>query len=170
MARDRDRLRRWREAWTTATARAQEAGAGASIAAQGALFRYDEALDAPLPPTGDYRCRMFKLGAKSRGMIDYIAYPWFTCRVAREGQVMSLTKRTGSQRQVGLIFAAEPRRAVFLGTLMLGDETRTIEYGRDDARDVAGWVERVGSARWRVAMPFPAFESTLDVMEMVPAR
>ena len=113
---------------------------------------------------------MFKLGAKSRGMIDYIAYPWFTCRVAREGQVMSLTKRTGSQRQVGLIFAAEPRRAVFLGTLMLGDETRTIEYGRDDARDVAGWVERVGSARWRVAMPFPAFESTLDVMEMVPAR
>lgn len=166
---DRERLRAWRDAWVAATTRARAAGSGAALDQQGALFRFDEALDRPLPPPGNYRCRTFKLGAKGAGMPDYTAYPWFACRIAAEGDVTSLTKLTGSQRQVGLLFAAAPRRGVFLGTLMLGGEARPMEYGRDAGRDVAGWVERVDTARWRVAMPWPAFESTLDVLELVPA-
>jgi len=35
---------------------------------------------------------------------------------------------------------------------------------------VAGWVERVAGRRWRVVMPYPAFESVLDVLELVPAE
>lgn len=166
---DRERLRGWRDAWIAALADARGAGAGPQIAAQGALFDYSRALTTPIPPPGAYRCRVFKLGAKSSGLLDYISYPWFACTVAREGAVWSFTKQTGSQRHVGLIFPGEATRAVFLGSLLLGDETRTIAYGRDPARDQAGWVERVGPTRWRIAMPYPQFESTLDVMELVPA-
>ena len=35
---------------------------------------------------------------------------------------------------------------------------------------MAGFVERVGPRRWRIAFPYPAFESNLDVLELVPAR
>ena len=83
--------------------------------------------------------------------------------------MQSLTKLTGSQRQVGLLFAADPRRQVFLGTLVLGDELRAMQYGRDPDRNLAGWVERVDTARWRLILPYPRYESTIDVVELIPA-
>ena len=61
------------------------------------------------------------------------------------------------------------QRMVFLGTLQLGDEQRALQYGRDRERDMAGVVERIGDNRWRLVLPYPAFESTLDVIELVPA-
>ncbi|HEV2043966.1 MAG TPA: DUF4893 domain-containing protein, partial [Sphingomicrobium sp.] len=70
-------------------------------------------------------------------------------------------------RPVGLIFAGDALRQVFLGTLVLGDETRAMQYGRDPDRDLAGFVERIGPARWRMVLPRPAFESTLDVIELI---
>jgi len=60
-------------------------------------------------------------------------------------------------------------REVFLGTLVLGDEGRAMQYGRDPDRDVAGFVERIGPNRWRMLMPRPHFESQIDVLELVPA-
>ena len=60
-------------------------------------------------------------------------------------------------------------RQVFLGTLVLGDEREAMQYGQDQARDVAGYVERIGPNRWRLVMPSPAFESQTDVMELRPA-
>ncbi|PZQ62867.1 MAG: DUF4893 domain-containing protein [Sphingomonas taxi] len=166
---DRDRLRRWRDAWVTALGSARRRAA-AEIAAQGPLFALDAALPGPVPPAGAYRCRVFKLGAKGAGMLDYVAYPWFDCLVSPgAGGDARLAKLSGSQRQIGTIHPADGMRAAFLGTLMLGDETRPFAYGRDRSRDVAGWVERVGARRWRLAMPYPAFESTLDVLELVPA-
>jgi hypothetical protein len=58
---------------------------------------------------------------------------------------------------------------VFLGTIVLGDEQRALQYGRDTERDVAGYVERIGADRWRLIMPRPHFESQMDVMELVPS-
>jgi hypothetical protein len=112
---------------------------------------------------------MTKLGAKSPGLLDFVAYPAFTCRVAQQGARQSLTKLTGSQRQVGLIFPADALRQVFLGTLVLGDESRALQYSRDQERDVAGFIERIGPERWRLLMPRPHFESQMDVLELVPA-
>jgi len=86
----------------------------------------------------------------------------------REGSV-SLEKLTGSQRGVGIIYPHDPARAVFLGTMALGDERGAVRYGRDASRDMAGWVERIAPARWRIALPYPAFESTLDLLDLVPA-
>ena len=51
---------------------------------------------------------------------------------------------------------------------MLGDESRADAYGVDPMRDVAGYVERIGANRWRLVLPDPAFESLLDVIELVP--
>lgn len=166
---DRDRLRHWRTAWFEAVARARASGAGALIDADGALLLPDVQLADPLPPPGNYRCRVIKLGAKSPGMRDYIAYPPFTCRIERDGALLRFEKTSGSQRPVGRVFPDPAGRPVFLGTLMLGDETRPIGYGRDDSRDMIGFVDRVGERRWRLALPLPAFESMLDVIELVPA-
>lgn len=167
-AADRDRLRRWRTVWLDALGRARASGAGRQIDAQPALFDPDRALPDAMPPAGDYHCRVIKLGAKRAGMLDYVAYPPFDCRVEDEGEVASFRKTGGSQRPIGLIFPDPAGRAVFLGTMMLGDETRAIEYGRDRSRDMAGFIDRIGERRWRLALPLPAFESTLDLVEIEP--
>ena len=166
---DRERLRDWRTAFTRALTQAQKAGHSGEITAEGVLLEPDAAL-GPVPiPNGSYKCRVIKVGAKSEGLLDYIAYPAFDCRVQQEKQLQVLTKLTGSQRHVGLIFPADSLRQVFLGTLVLGDENRAMQYGRDPDRDLAGWVERIGDRRWRLVLPYPQFESTLDVIELVPA-
>lgn len=166
---DRARLRGWRGTWLAAVAAAR-AAEPAAVAAAGALFTPDDVLDRPVPPAGRYRCRVFKLGAKGAGMPDYLAYPWFECRigVSARGEA-HLVKLTGSQRQVGTFYAHDSQRAIFLGTLMLADEARAIPYGRDSQRDQAGWVARIGTERWRIALPQPAFEALLTVIELVPA-
>lgn len=166
---DRQRLRDWRDAFVEALAKAHAGGHGAAIAAEGALLDPDAALGGPPIPNGDYRCRVIKLGAKQRGLLDYVAYPAFNCRVRQEGQLQRFTKMNGSQRPVGMIFAGDAMRQVFLGTLVLGDELRAMQYGRDPDRDLAAFVERIGPARWRMVLPRPAFESTLDVIELIPS-
>jgi hypothetical protein len=165
---DRERLRDWRAAFTKALAQARGAGHTDEVAAEGVLLDPDASLGGPIP-NGAYRCRVIKLGAKTPGMLDYIAYPAFDCRVQAERDLQGFAKLTGSQRPVGLIFPGDALRQVFLGTLVLGDETRAMQYGNDPDRDIAAFVERIGAARWRMVMPYPAFESTLDVIELVRA-
>ena len=168
-ASDRERLRNWRTAFTRALDQARKAGHSAEIAREGRLLEPNAAL-GPVPiPNGRYKCRVIKVGAKSKGLLGYIVYPAFDCRIQREKQLQSLYKLTGSQRHAGLIFADSPLRQVFLGTLVLGDENRAMQYGRDPDRDLAGWVERIDDQRWRLVLPYPVFESTLDVVELVPA-
>lgn len=165
---DRERLRDWRTAFISALAAARAGGHGADIAREGRLLEPDAALGGPIP-NGAYRCRVIKVGAKSAGLLNYVAYPYFACRIEQSGAVQSFLKLTGSQRQVGALFPGDPLRQVFLGTLVLGDEARAMQYGGDEQRDVAGFVERIGPQRWRMVMPRPHFESQLDVMELVPA-
>lgn len=165
---DRVRLRDWRSAFTRALEQARAANHGAEIAREGVLLEPDAAVGGPVP-NGDYRCRVIKMGAKSPGMLDYIAYPAFRCRI-EQGKAQRFTKLTGSQRHVGLIYPSDQLRQVFLGTLVLGDETQAYQYGRDLDRDVAGWVERIGENRWRVVLPYPNYESLLDVIELVPEQ
>ena len=168
-ASDRERLREWRTTFVSALQQARAAGNGSEIAAEGALLEPDAALPGGPIPNGQYRCRVTKLGAQSEGLLDYVAYPYFSCRIRQERELQGFAKLTGSQRQLGLIFPGDPLRQVFLGTLVLGDEDRAMQYGSDRERDVAAWVERIGPSRWRMVMPRPAFESQLEVMELVPA-
>jgi hypothetical protein len=165
---DRNRLRDWRDAFVAGLDAARKAGHGAEIAREGALLNPDAALGGGPIPNGRYACRVIKLGAKSAGMLDYVGYAPFACRIRQERDLQGFAKLTGSQRPVGLIFPGDVMRQVFLGTLVLGDEREAMQYGRDETRDVAGYVERIGPNRWRLILPHPAFESQIDVMELVP--
>ena len=138
------------------------------MAREGVLLDPDAALGGAIP-NGSYRCRVIKVGAKSAGLLNFVSYPNFNCRIAQQGVLQHFAKLNGSQRQVGLVFPGDPLRQVFLGTLMLGDEASAIQYGLDTERDVAGFVERIGPSRWRLIMPRPHFESQMDVMELVPS-
>lgn len=166
---DRERIRNWRTGWQAALAKVAASGQAGQVAALGPLMNPDAALVDPAPPPGEYRCRTFKLGSVIPGGQDFLAYPAFRCRVAMEKDLLSLAKIDGSQRPVGLVFPNDENRMIFLGTMMLGDERRALDYGRDAERDMAGAVERVGPRQWRLVLPYPRWESTLDVIELVPA-
>jgi len=166
---DRKRLRDWRKSFADALDAARKSGHSADVAREGALLDPDAALGGGPIPNGMYACRVIKLGAKSAGMLDYVSYPAFACRIEQERDLQGFAKLTGSQRPVGLIFPGDAIRQIFLGTLVLGDEREAMQYGQDETRDVAGYVERIGPGRWRLVMPSPAFESQTDVMELVPA-
>lgn len=165
---DRNRLRDWRSTFTTALAAARKSGHGAEVDREGTLLNPDAALANGTIPNGMYRCRVIKLGAKDPGNLDYVSYPGFSCQLRPTHQVQRLDKLGGSQRFAGVLFPNDAIRGVFLGTLVLGDENRALQYGQDQTRDVAGYVERIGPNRWRMLMPKPHFESQLDVMELVP--
>ncbi len=170
---DRARLRSWRGAWMDALAQVDRQ----DLADDHALFDPDRSLVDPLPPSGAYRCRTYKLGARAGIGPTFTKSGWFACRfgVAKDDDeddgesVVSLVKLDGSQRPVGTVFADTDFRAVFLGTMELGDEKRPMRYGRDASRDMAGLIERIGTQRWRVVLPYPRFESVLDIVELVPA-
>jgi hypothetical protein len=163
---DRKRLRSWREAWELILPKIAR---DPHAVAEGALLQPDAALGNVAPPPGDYACRVIKLGAQDKGAPDFAAYPSFACRIAQTGGLLRLTKLSGSQRPGGLLYADSDTRMVFLGTMVLGDETRAQIYGRDPERDMAGMFERIGPQRWRLVLPYPRWESMLDVIELVPA-
>jgi hypothetical protein len=57
---------------------------------------------------------------------------------------------------------------IFLGTLQLADEQGVLRYGHDEERNMAGLIERIGPRRWRLVLPYPHFESLVDVIELIP--
>jgi hypothetical protein len=164
---DRVRLRDWRSAFVEGLDQARKAGHSSEVAREGALLDPDAALAGPAIPDGLYRCRVIKLGAKGPGNPAYVSYPGFECRIRPERTLQRLAKLSGSQRYVGLIFPGDAIRNVFLGTLAFADESRALQYGQDEQRDVAGYIERIGPNRWRLVMPAPHFESRVDVMGLV---
>jgi len=166
---DRIRLRDWRQSFLDALAEAEKSGHAADIVREGTLLEPDAALADGSIPNGLYRCRAIKLGAKPPGTLSYVTFRPSRCEIRQEGKRQMFARLTGPQRQIGTIFPSDGLRQVFLGTLVLGDETRAQHYGTDDQRNVAGYIERIGPNRWRMVIPSPSFESRLDVVELVPA-
>lgn len=165
---DRRRLRGWRTAFVAGLEQARAKGHAADVAREGRLLEPD-AGRTERPPAGAYQCRVIKLGSKGDAGLGYVAYPAFGCRIEDEGSIASFTKLTGSQRPVGVILDGA-RRLVFLGTLVLGDERKALDYGRDPDRDMIGAIEALGDGRWRLILPYPRYESTMDVIELIPER
>lgn len=142
---DRERLREWRTAWM----------AGMPDAGGDPMLEPDRALDRPSPPVGAYRCRVIRMGRAAAPV---------ACRVDAQGFAI----QGGLFRPVGQIFLDTSARAVFLGTLLIGDERRAMGYGRDERRDLAGVITRVGPTRWRIALPYPRLGGgSLDLIELV---
>lgn len=164
---DRERLRAWRDSWVTALNKARAADPAAPLDAP--LFQPDLGLESAMPPAGDYRCRTFRLGATAPGTPDFQETAPAACRIEQDGTQLRFTKTQGRHRPDGVIFPDTSARGVFLGTLILSDETTAIDYGRDDRRDLIGIVTRIGDQRWRLAIPGQALGPMLELIEITPA-
>ena len=165
---DKLRLFRWRTAFLAALASATKDGEGQAIAQEGTLLVPDAGLEQPAIPAGKYLCRTIKLGRNGIYTKAFSVRAASPCTLADIGGRMRLVTANGSQRTKGDIFPGNERRQIFLGTMLLGDETRAMDYGRDSARDMAGSLERIGPKRWRLLLPEPAFDSMMDVIEITP--
>lgn len=127
------------------------------------LFAPGIAPQAPLPD-GDYRCRTIKLG----GLLPLTAYSFFDCRISGNGT--KIEKLTGSQRFSGELLASQASGRFYRGALHYGDENPR-PYREDGDRSQVGCLYRIEGkpVRYRLELPFPRFESTHDVIELVPA-
>ncbi|WP_265571342.1 DUF4893 domain-containing protein [Sphingomicrobium nitratireducens] len=165
---DRKRIADWRGHFVSALDEARRDGNGSRLDALGDLAVPDAALPFSVPPTGEYKCRIIKVGSQGNGTLTYVDYPYFRCRMAPAQDLIQFAKLTGSQRPVGLVFEDSAMRRIFLGTLVLGDEERAMRYGADPDRDIAAILERIGEKRWRMIVPAPRYESRLDIIDLVP--
>lgn len=168
--RDRERLRNWRTTWLDALAKAKADGGAEEIARDAFLYDPDRALDNPIVPAGEYRCRIIMLGAKRAENRNFVELPAAGCTIGRDGGETWFTVNDGKQRPIGRFFAGPPGRGVFLGTLELGDERRPLEYGVDAKRDMIAYLDRIGEARWRLIVPTPSFDAVAELVEITPAR
>ena len=166
---DRTRIRTWRDSFVKALTMARTSGHADAIDAQGQLLRPDAALGDPPPPPGDYRCRVVRLGATAPGQPDFAVTPAEACRIAAADGRLALAKMEGAQRPGGTLYVDGNMRMIFLGTMRMADEPRSLDYGRDLGRNMAGILERIGPQRWRLVLPFPQWGSTLEVVELAPA-
>ena len=151
----------WREAL---------ADAGRQARSEGKLLDPQAALPRPAPSPGSYMCRVIRLGSSKRRDPAFQAFKPFFCHVGVNGEQLSITKQTGSERPAGYLWDdTDKNRMIFLGTLTLGNETAPLSYGDDPSRNMAGVFERVGPLRYRLVVPKPRGLAKLDVIELVPA-
>lgn len=161
------RLEQLDRAWAEAL-QSGKRGSPAELRKLGAVVRPGGALSRPEPAPGAYRCRTIKLGVGKAGTgPGLIAYGWFQCQVSLSpGGDLTLRKITGSQRPMGNLYPEQSRRLVYLGAVAWGAAEREAVYGRDPQRDQAGVFERIGPAHYRLVLPYPRVESTLDIIEL----
>lgn len=167
---DASRLGRLDQAWRMGRAEAEDKGFADKVEALGVLVDPNAAQAGRLqPPPGSYRCRSIKLGSNGPGGLGYLEYPFFRCTVElTPGGDLVLTKTTGSQRTRGLLYPDTDRRLVFLGAQAWGsEETGWPAYGQTPERDQIGVLERIGSDRWRLVLPWPKYDSKLEILELV---
>ncbi len=168
---DASRLGRLDQAWRMGRAEAEDRGFAAQVEALGPLVDPNAGQAGRLqPPPGDYRCRAVKLGSSGPGGLGYLEYPFFDCTIElTPGGDLLLTKTTGSQRTRGLLYPDSDRRLVFIGAQAWGDqEAGYPAYGQRPERDQIGVFERIGSRRWRLVLPWPKYDSKLEILELVP--
>lgn len=158
---DQERLDHSAEAWTRGLAAAGRFRS--AIEEQGVLLDPKAALPRAAPSPGPYQCRVVRLG----GRPALVAFRPFTCFVDAEAELLTMVKATGSQRPAGRLWADSDERLVFLGALA-GPGADPPPYGANDRTNVAGYLERIGPFRWRLAVPYPQGGAVLDVYELTP--
>lgn len=167
---DRDRYNRIDAAWDLALQQARRQRGSGDLASTGDLIDPGAGRPSVAPPPGDYRCRTVKLGSQGgEDGLGYVVYGWFDCRIEQTPNGLKFLKLTGSQRPAGLLFPENDRRMVLLGSMALASEPPANSYGQRPDRDLIAVLERIGEARWRLVIPWPQYESNLDLIELVPA-
>lgn len=165
---DRKRLAGLWRAWTTARAQVVASGNAEAWVREEPLTDPAAAATGEAPPPGRYRCRTVKLGTRNPGMPVWTMSETYPCRVERVENGLRFVREGGAQRTAGLLFE-DGDRQVYLGALSLGSERGLFAYNADAERNQVGVLRRLGAARWRLELPWPKWESTLDVIDIVPA-
>ena len=165
---DRDRLNRINAAWDLALEQARRQEGSGDLASTGRLIDPNAALSDVTPPVGDYRCRTVKLGSQGGDQgLGYVVYGWFDCRIEQTANGLKFVKETGSQRPSGLLFPDAGDRMIMLGSMALADDPPANSYGQRPDRDLVAVLERFEDRRWRLVIPWPQYESNLDLIELV---
>lgn len=165
---DRKRLAGLWAAWTRALNQAVDGGGATALAAAGPLAVADAAKAGALPVPGDYQCRTLKLGVRSDApplapalaMTDAVP-----CRISARGSLLWFEQLSGPQRIGGTLYPDDDRQ-VFLGSKSLAGEMRMMAYAADAARDQVGVLRALGPGRWRLELPWPNWQSNLEVVEI----
>jgi hypothetical protein len=165
---DAERLSRLDEARAKGVQEAQGASEKDLAAARAVLNRNSRAVSlASLK--GTWRCRTIKLG----GMAPVVIYDWFTCRIGEEHGHPYFEKQTGTQHLGGSLYPHESGGFVFLGgTNWSKDEQafysseRTSLGAETTPSDAVGLLSSIGPNVARIEFPYPAQESTFDVIEL----
>lgn len=147
-----------------------QAGAPADRAAlEAAMSGGGEAI-GPGAVMGEWRCRTIKLG----GLVPLIVYDWFRCRFSTKNGQTFFEKLSGSQRISGYVYEDGAARMILLGALSVANEPQGIYAGAGESAggEVAqsnqiGILVRAGAGRMRIEFPYPHYESTFDVLELV---
>jgi hypothetical protein len=110
--------------------------------------RVDGAIRGPTPPVlaGDFR----------------------SCTITARRGLLYFDQGAGDQRVAGTLYP-DGDRQVFLGSLALAGENGIMAYGADGDRDQVGVLRAFGDKRWRLELPWPMWQSNLQVIEIVPA-
>lgn len=146
----------WQAAWGKSPGRARSG--------EGALLEPAAALDHPELSPGSYNCRVIRVGRRA-GPRRMRSFPTHFCHVGTANGELNFTKQTGSDLPAGHLYKTE-KRYTFVGALQRAEGDNSLVYGADQARDVAGVVERVGPFRWRMVVPMG--EQDLDILELTP--
>ena len=165
---DEDRIARLGLAWAGALAEATKSNPG-DVRREGVLLMPRSGLPRPEPTPGSYNCRLIQLGRAGAKGRTFESFKPFFCYIQIENDQLTFVKQTGSQRPAGRLWDDDDaKRMVFLGSIAMGAQDRTLAYGDDPKRDMAGVLERVAPFRWRLVIPWPQGTSKLDVYELTP--
>jgi hypothetical protein len=122
---------------------------------------------------GEWRCRIMKVGGYAPAKV----YDWYHCRIS-ESETGSLLfeKLDGGQLINGALDPMGENSLVFVGAMSVKGEPRNRYSGRPAARaaagaptsqtDQVGVFSMIGEERARIEFPFPALESTFDIIEL----
>lgn len=156
---DRDRISLFETSRVRALGEALQSTSAADRAILSALFT--PALEPfEAMPDGDYRCRTIKLG----GLLPLTPYGFFACRVSEDGT--RIEKTSGSQRFTGTL-TPTPGAMFYNGALHYNDDP-ALAYGDNAEMNQVGCVYKIQHLdTYRIELPYPLYESSHDVIEMI---
>lgn len=158
---DQGRLERFDTVRREAIAAARARGKPADVAVLNQVLKGQAAAVPVARMTGEWRCRILKLG----GTPPLVVYADFKCRITDDVEGLRLEKVTGSQRTSGLFYDIEGRRLGYAGAEAWGNE-RPLQYGQDMQRDQVGYLVPLSAERMRLELPLPMRESRFDILEL----
>jgi len=147
------------------------ADAGASPEDRNAAHGVLDAVAGPISAqelTGDWRCRLMKLG----GLEPAIVYTWHNCRFTSTSKGLFFEKLSGTQRFSGYADADGVRMILLAGTSVRDEKQRPYSGGSEGfgasatPNDHVGVISSVGDRRARIELPLPVIESLFDVIEL----